>query len=198
MNLSRITCALSALALLSITGCDAIRAIPSGEDSIRVVEVAIFEGGYGIEWHRSMAERYNREHADEGVRIELWGDPRTADILKPRLLRGDPPDLILDERLPVWLLIAAGKLVPFTDALTRPAYGGDSSWGDAFATGMLDMFRSDGQVYAIPAAYGAWLCWYDARQFREHGWEVPETWDAFLELCATIRAEGIAPIALQG
>ncbi|MCH7959011.1 MAG: extracellular solute-binding protein [Candidatus Hydrogenedentes bacterium] len=198
MNLSRITCAFSALALLSITGCDAIRAIPSGEDSVRVVEVAIFEGGYGIEWHRSMAEQFNREHADEGFRIELWGDPRTADILKPRLLRGDPPDLILDERLPVWLLIAAGKLVPFTDALARPAHGGDSSWGDAFATGMLDMFRSDGQVYAIPAAYGAWLCWYDARQFREHGWEVPETWDAFLELCDTIQAEGIAPIALQG
>ncbi len=40
---------------------------------------------------------------------------------------------------------------------------------DQFADGMLDMFKSGGKVYAIPAAYGAWTCWYDARMFREHG-----------------------------
>ncbi|MEE9190191.1 MAG: enoyl-CoA hydratase-related protein, partial [Candidatus Neomarinimicrobiota bacterium] len=32
------------------------------------------------------------------------------------------------------------------------------------------MFRSGGEVYALPAAYGAWTVWYDARMFREHGW----------------------------
>lgn len=184
--------------VLSLISCDAIRPIPSGENTLRVVEVAIFEGGYGIDWHQAMAERFNEANRDRGVRIELWGDPRTADIVKPRLLRGDPPDLILDERLPLWLLIAREKLIPFTEALEVPPLGSDRPWGDLFARGMLDMFRSDGEVYALPAAYGAWTGWYDARMFREHGWAPPETWQELLDLCEEIEAAGIAPWTLQG
>ncbi|PCJ61191.1 MAG: hypothetical protein COA73_07630 [Candidatus Hydrogenedentota bacterium] len=185
--------AFAVLAMLS----DAVQVRPPASDE-KVVEVAIFEGGYGIGWHTAMAEKFNAAHADDGVRIELWGHPRTADKIKPRLLRGDPPDLVLDERLPLWLLVGADKLTSFNDALKQPSEGGEGLWEDQFAPGMLDMFRSGGNVYAIPAAYGAWTCWYDAAMFREHGWEPPETWDEFLALCEEIKKAGIAPIALQG
>ncbi len=189
---------MTALFTICLCSCDAIRRVPSEEEAERVVEVAIFEGGYGIGWHQTMAERFNAANRDRGVRIELWGDPRTADIIKPRLLRGDPPDLILDERLPLWLLIARGQLTPFTEALGQSTPGSDKPWGDLFARGMLDMFRSDGEVYALPAAYGAWTGWYDARMFREHGWEPPETWQELLDLCKEIEAAGIAAWTLQG
>ncbi len=185
----------------SLVGCDALRPIPSPSDAVRVVEVSVFEGGYGIEWHKRMAEKFNAEHVEEGIRIDLWGDPRNADIIKPRLLRGDPPDLILNERLPIWQLVQAKKILPFTNSLKKNPYGAmsdETSWEDTFATGMLDMFKSDGEVYAIPAAYGAWLCWYDERLFREHGWKTPDTWEEFLALCAEIKEAGIAPLTLQG
>lgn len=180
----------------AFAGCDAVRAIPDAKDDVREVEVAIFEGGYGIQWHQKIAGSFNDDR--ERVRIRLWGDPRTADIIKPRLLRGDPPDLILDERLPIWLLIAADKLIPFDEALAQPAVGSDRPWGEYFAPGMLDMFKSDGHVYAIPAAYGLWGCWYDAKTFEERGWTVPKDWDEFLALCEQIKSEGVAPIAFQG
>jgi len=183
---------------LAMAGCDAVSRVPGAGDTETVLEVAIFKGGYGIEWHTKVADQFNRDHADQGIRIELWGDPRTADIIKPRLLRRDPPDLILDERLPLWLLIGADKLVPFNEALALPAPGSDEPWETHFAPGMLDMFRSGEEVYAIPAAYGAWTCWYDAKQFRDHGWEPPNTWAEFDALCTSIRAAGIEPIALQG
>lgn len=185
-------------AILFATGCDAVRRAPGAGDTEIVIEVAVFKGGYGIEWHTKVAEAFNRDHADQDIRIELWGDPRTADIIKPRLLRGDPPDLVLDERLPLWLLIGANKLLPFNEALERPAPGSDESWESQFAPGMLDMFRSGEEVYAIPAAYGAWTCWYDAKLFREHDWTPPKTWAEFDELCANVRSANIAPIALQG
>ena len=73
--------------------------VPPQEEAERVVEVAIFEGGYGIGWHQKMAERFNAANRDRGVRIELWGDPRTADIIKPRLLRGDPRFLDMLRRI---------------------------------------------------------------------------------------------------
>ncbi len=184
--------------VLVLASCDAIRPVRAGDEVERVVEVAIFEGGYGIGWHQKMAERFNEANRGRGVRIELWGDPRTADIIKPRMLRGDPPDLILDERLPLWLLIARDKLTPFTEALGQSTPGSDEPWGDLFAQGMLDMFRSDGEVYALPAAYGAWTGWYNAGLFREHGWEPPESWDELLDLCEKIEEAGIAPWTLQG
>lgn len=188
---------LTALALF-LPACDALRPLPAAEGRTKVVETAIFEGGYGIGWHLRMAEEFNAAHAADGIEIALWGDPRTADIIKPRLLRGDPPDLILDERLPLWLLIARDKLIPFNEALELPAPGGSGPWREDFAPGMLDMFTSDGKVYAVPAAYGAWACWYDAAQFEDHGWKVPKTWREFLDLCEEIEKAGIAPLAFQG
>jgi N-acetylglucosamine transport system substrate-binding protein len=181
-----------------LVGSDTITRLSTDTQKEKVIEVAIFEGGYGIQWHQKMADRFNALHKDRSIRIELWGDPRTADIIKPRLLRGNPPDLILDERLPLWLLIGANKLTPYADALQQPPAGSTESWESQFAPGMLDMFNSNGNVYAIPAAYGAWTCWYDAKLFRDNGWSPPATWDEFIELCQTIKESGLAPIALQG
>lgn len=178
---------------------DAVQHLEDPDHAVRVVEVAIFKGAFGVDWHQGIAERFNEENKHRNIRIELWGDPRLANILKPRLLRGDPPDLILEERLPLWLLIGLGKLHPFTEALAQPAPGDDvQSWEDHYAPGMLNMFKSEGEVYAVPAAFGAWTCWYDAKVFREHGWSVPETWDEYRALCAAVKGAGIAPIALQG
>ncbi|HRT64257.1 MAG TPA: extracellular solute-binding protein [Candidatus Hydrogenedentes bacterium] len=182
----------------ALCGCDALRRIPVGAGDMKIVEAAVFEGGYGIEWHRKVAGKYSEEHAGDHVRVELWGDPRVAEKIKPRLLRGDPPDLFLMLGLPVWMLIADGKLRDFNAALEKPAYGTATRWRDLFIPGTLDMFTSDGKVYALPSAFGAWACWYDARMFRRHGWTVPKTWREFDALCRAIRMAGVEPIAFQG
>lgn len=179
-------------------GCDAIHRIPAGTHSVKTVEAAVFEGGYGIEWHQKIARAYSGLHADDGVQVTLWGDPRVVEKIKPRLLRGDPPDFVLMQWLPVWMLIAAGRLRDFNAVLDKPAYGSQTRWRDLFIPGTLDSYTSDGKVYALPSAFGAWACWYDARLFRRHGWKIPNTWDEFDRLCQTIRKDGIAPIAFQG
>ena len=53
--------------------------------------------------------------------------------------------------------------------------------------------ESEGKTYAIPSVFNAWACWYDAKLFREHGWQVPKTWSEFEQLCDTISSAGIAP-----
>lgn len=181
-----------------MTGCDAIHRIPASVSQERVVEVAMFDAGYGINWQQKIAEKYTAEHAAEGIRVRVWGDQRVAEIVKPRILRGDPPEIIVITNIPMWLLVRAGKAYPFDSALDKPAYGADAPWRDTFIPGTLDTFSSGGKVYAIPGAFGAWCCWYDAKQFREHGWSVPKTWAQFDSLCDQIKAAGIAPIAFQG
>ena len=68
------------------------------------LEVAVFEGGYGIDWHKSVARQYEQMHPD--VKIDLWGDPRVDEKLKLRILRRNPADLV-GCILPVWKLIVA-------------------------------------------------------------------------------------------
>lgn len=192
---------LAAVALLMLgllmSVFDAVRPLPD-ENAEKVIEVAMFEGGYGTDWHKKMASRYTQEHAAEGVRVFLWGDQRSDDIVKPRILRGDPPAAILTGGLPIWTLVAADKLLPFNAQLEQAAYGGTARWRDLFIPGTLDFYTSQGKVYAIPSAFGAWACWYNARLFRQHGWQPPKTWSELDALCVKIRAAGIEPMAFQG
>ncbi|MBI1317543.1 MAG: extracellular solute-binding protein [Candidatus Hydrogenedens sp.] len=183
---------------ISLSACDLVR--PAGDDRVdaQTLEVALFEGGYGIDWHVEAAESWNALQPADGVQAEIWGDPRVREKLKPRFLRGNPPDLMLTHYMPIWLLVTADKLVPFNEALELAGYGGEGTWGSQFVPGTLDTYQSDGLVYGIPSAFGAWSCWYDARQFREHGWEPPTTWQKFETLCEQILASGIAPLAFQG
>jgi len=189
----------AALSLASLfSGCDAIVRDSTDPSVTSPVEMAVFEGGYGIDWHQKIAGRFNEAKAGEGIKVDLWGDPRVIEKVKPRLLRGNPPDLMLMNHLPIWRLVAADKLYPLNEALDQPLPGDDRPWRERFIPGTLDTYTSNGQVYAIPSAFGAYACWYDARLFREHGWAPPKTWAEFEALCEAIKAAGIAPLAFQG
>jgi N-acetylglucosamine transport system substrate-binding protein len=168
---------------------------PLGGDRRTTLEVAVFEGGYGIEWHKQVARAYERLHPD--IKVNLWGDPRVDEKLKPRVLRRDPPDLA-NCNLPVWKLIVAGKLYPLDTELATQAVGQTCSWRDSLEHGILDNYVYQGRTYAIPSNVTGWVYWYDKRMFRQHGWKPPRTWSEFTALCDQIKAAGIAPIAFQG
>lgn len=178
--------------LLLCAGCSLQRDDPSKGITL---EVAVFEGGYGIAWHKAVARQYERLHP--GVHINLWGDPRVDEKLKPRILRRDPPDLA-NCSLPFWKLVIADKLYPMDKALDSPAYGQPGSWRRTLTPGLLADSTYRGHVYAMPTNLNAWVCWYDRRQFRQHGWKPPRTWGEFMALCAQIKAAGVHPLAFQG
>jgi len=180
------------LVLLLGSGCSLQPEQPGTEITL---EVAVFEGGYGIEWHQGVARRYEQAHPE--IRIHLWGDPRVDEKLKPRVLRRRPPDLA-SCNLPVWKLIVAGKLYPLDEALDSPAYGQSLTWRQSLVPGVLDDFMYCGKTYAVPSNLGAWACWYNRRQFRERGWKPPQTWGEFTALCEKMKAAGVAPLAFQG
>jgi len=186
------------LLLCCLAACDALHVRPGPGSGGAIIEAAVFEGGYGITWHKEIAAQYTAANAASGVQVNLWGDPRVMEVVKPRILRGDPPDFLIMTELPIWHLIAAGKLLAFDAALDSKAYGADKNWRELFIPGTLDLYESDSRTYAIPSAFGAWACWYDARLFREKGWEVPTTWTEFEALCEKAHAAGIAPLAFQG
>ncbi len=178
--------------LLMLTGCSYQ---PKSTDGQITIEVAIFEGGYGLDWHRSIARQYEKLHPN--ISINLWGDPRVDEKLKPRVLRRNPPD-IASSSLPFWKLVVANKLYPLNEELYTAAYGQNMSWRDTIQHGVLADNTYEGKVYAVPTNLSAWVCWYDKKQFDAHGWKVPADWGEFMKLCAQIKADGVAPLAFQG
>ncbi len=179
--------------LLLLPGCTLTRADPAKGITL---DVAVFEGGFGIEWHKGVARQYEALHP--GIKVNLWGDPRVDEKIKPRILRHDPPDMA-NCRLPIWKLIVAHKLYPLDEALDSPAYGQlDRTWRKTLMPGLLGGLKYEGHTYGAPTNFGIWVCWYDRAMFEKHGWKAPATWGEFTALCDTIKAAGIAPLAFQG
>lgn len=53
-----------------------------------------------------------------------------------------------------------------------------------------------GKKYFIPLTQHSVGFFYNKQIFQTHGLTPPATWDAFLALCATLKAKGVTPIAL--
>jgi hypothetical protein len=71
---NRFTFAAFALSALCC-GCDAIVRDATDPTITSPVEMAVFEGGYGIDWHQKIAGQFNEAKAGEGIKVDLWGDP---------------------------------------------------------------------------------------------------------------------------
>jgi N-acetylglucosamine transport system substrate-binding protein len=162
------------------------------------LEVRVFQGGYGVDFFERAAREY--EHAHPGVKIDLQGDPRIWEQLRPRFVGGDPPGLTF----PGWgmdhySLIYENQALPLDDALLTTPYGeSGGTWRDTFLPEILKLGEFEGQTYLLPyyLTLNGW--WYNVRMFEENGWQPPETYDELLALCEQIKAKGIAPLTHQG
>jgi len=194
-------------AFAAMSGCERVDENAAGEV---VIEVAWFEGGFGIDWHKDIARAYSEMHAADGIRVNLWGDPRVGDKIRPRIIRRDPPNIANAGPL-VWTLILADKLYPLNDVLDTPSYDDPGvTWKDTFVDGSLDLYRHEGNYYAVPFMLGIYTLWYDRKLFRDKEWRIPETWDELMALSEQIKSDPglydpstkqwnrIAPFAFQG
>jgi N-acetylglucosamine transport system substrate-binding protein len=161
-----------------------------------VVEVAAFQGGYGIDFYEKAAQEYAAKH---GVEVKVWGNPRVWEQLRPRFIGGNPPDLCFPGwGMDHWALVAEGQLEPLDKYLDGPAEEGGRTWRETFEPSILALGRQDGKQWILPFYFNLQGWWYDPGLFAKHGWTPPTTWDELLELCAKIKAKGIAPLTFQG
>ena len=56
----------------------------------------------------------------------------------------------------------------------------------------LEIVPTEG-TYGVPYVANAAGVLYNRDMFEEHGWEIPETWTEFMDLCEEIQSEGILP-----
>jgi multiple sugar transport system substrate-binding protein/raffinose/stachyose/melibiose transport system substrate-binding protein len=69
-------------------------------------------------------------------------------------------------------------------------------WNETYPTGFRAMSSVDDQQYFLPTNWYWWAVYYRTDIFEEYGLEPPETWEEFLEVAETLKANGVAPIAI--
>ncbi len=163
------------------------------------LEVAVFEGGYGIDFYQKVGEEFATLHPE--VDVEVWGNPRIGEQLRPRFIAGDPPDVtfpIGPAPIDVWQLIQLNKAYPLNDILDSPAIGADMTFKETFIPSLLESGKVGDNYYLIAGNNDVYSWWYNEVLFENLGLSVPSTYEELLEICETLKANGIAPFTFQG
>ena len=183
-----------AILLVVIVGCAKKQTAQKGQIQL---EVASFQGGFGLDFFEYAAREYEKTHPN--VKINLWGNPRVWEQLRPRFIKGNPPDLAWPGwGMDYWGLVAEGKVLPMDKYLETKAYGQDKKWIDTFDMRLLNKGKYEGHYYIMPYNQNVFGWWYNVDMFKQHGWQPPKTYDELLVLCEKIKKAGVAPITFQG
>lgn len=133
------------------------------------------------------------EEANPGVKIEYENisDQAIKEKLAVLASGGELPDIFF-----AWggeclnRFSRAGRLLDLT-----PYMDEDPEWRDSFLPSFLSSSVLDGKNYAVPYRSSVLYWLYNKQVFEEHNLEVPKTWEEFIQVCETLKADGMDPIA---
>ena len=141
-----------------------------------------------VKTFEKIEEEFNRTHDDIHLTIESPNDAMT--VLKTRFIREDNPDIIgIGGDVNYSNIIDSDMLIDICD------YKGLEDIKEAYKEidKALEFVPEDG-VYAVPYVANAAGILYNRELFKEHGWQIPTTWDEFMSLCQEIQDAGIQPL----
>ncbi|MCI7812137.1 MAG: extracellular solute-binding protein [Lachnospiraceae bacterium] len=135
-----------------------------------------------------MEKRFNESHDDIELKIESPNDAMT--VLKTRFIKEDVPDIIgIGGDINYSNFVDSDMLADISD------FEGLSTIKQAYLDidKNLEFVPMEG-TYAVPYVANAAGILYNRTMFQENGWEIPTTWDEFIELLETSQASGQLPL----
>lgn len=173
---------------------------PLGLEPGQPIEGIFFEGGLGRDYLDNAAEIFSALHPDNEMSVD--GIQRVGEQLRPRFIGGNPPDVINNSgagNLDTAALVAEGQLMDLAPLFNAPSLDTPGmTFGETLFPGSQDTGQFDGIQYVLNISYTVAGIWYSSTLMEEKGWEYPRTWDAMLDLCETIKSDGISPWTYQG
>ena len=153
----------------------------SAEEESGEIDFYVFEGGYGRAWEDAIAPIFEES---SGVKVNITASPKIAEILRPKMIAGQSPDIVIlnwgNQSGIVEALFKEDGFEDITDVLDRESLKG------RFLDGFLESERvspyGDGRVYIAPLFYTGLGMVYNAAYFEANDLEVPKTWDEFFDL----------------
>nr|WP_307993174.1 carbohydrate ABC transporter substrate-binding protein [uncultured Niameybacter sp.] len=164
----------------------------------QVLDIAVFEGGYGRAYWDAVAEAFEKQNPD--VDVVVNANPEIGDNIRPDLLSGNAPDFIYlpsSNRSGITDALVKDKLlVDLSDIFQDPEIKDKLLPG--FAENVATQPYDDGKVYLAPLYYSTTGLFYNKTVFEENGWEIPVTWEEFFALGDKAKAINRSLITYQG
>ncbi|WP_412543374.1 N-acetylglucosamine/diacetylchitobiose ABC transporter substrate-binding protein [Longispora sp. K20-0274] len=164
------------------------------------LRVAITKGAYGDEYAAEPERMYQEAHPD--AEIEHVGTWRIDEALEPLFAAGNPPDVVTSagaNTLNIGQLITDGELLDLAPVLDAPSYDDPArTVRETLLPSVVAAGTHNGTCYTMNYTYNVYGLWYSQSLFAERGWSYPRTWADMLDLCAEIKASGMAPWTYPG
>ncbi len=145
---------------------------------------------------REIAENYSAEHDGKVVvEFETTADrPSYLQKLKTLIAGGNMPDIIdIDADPYCQELVDAGMLVDVKKFLQD-----NDRYDDFYPTALKYQEFTDGSMYTLPLEYHVEMTWYNKEIFNQYGLTPPQTMDEWINVCKTLKDNGITPISVDG
>ena len=172
---------------------------PAGPAAARslVIYCMYNEGEPYQKYFDGAVDRFSR--AMGGVDVEVvYAGREVMGKLRPRILIGNPPDLVNQGGGLFMPLLRDDLIEPLDAELDTPSWGGGERWRDTFLPGIIDVDVFRGRHYLVPTGLGTSVWFYNITQFEKLGIQPPDTWSQFLHVCEVLKSAGIEPIASDG
>ncbi|MEV5497125.1 N-acetylglucosamine/diacetylchitobiose ABC transporter substrate-binding protein [Nonomuraea fuscirosea] len=175
---------------------------PFGVADGKPLEVWIFDGGFGQDYAKNIhqplfASKYPK------VEIKHNSTKEITKVLQPRFAGGNPPEVIDNSGanfIDFGALSQDSQLQDLTALLDAPSWDDPNvKVRDTIDQSVIDIGTYDGKFSVLGYVNYIHGIWYSQKAFKDNGWEIPKTWDAFLALCETIKKSGkMAPFTYAG
>jgi len=114
-------------------------------------------------------------------------------VVKARLVRGDPPDIVVyDLGRRIFESAKEGELTDVSDVWK------EENFSTVFPEWVKNACSANGGIYGVPVKCFTFVVWYLRDIFEKYRITPPKTWDEFLEVCGKFKKAGLSPMVASG
>lgn len=159
------------------------------------LEIQYFVGGYGDKWWKQIISEFETAHP--GLKVKQSAGSQINEQMKPRWIKGDPPDVVFIDGAGAneTQMVEDDQLLDITSWISEAKNVDGEKIVDQLFSGPKDY---DGVNYSVPLVFGSWGTFYDAKLFKDKGWQVPTNFEEFMSVSKEIKAAGIHPFIHTG
>lgn len=145
------------------------------------------------ESYQEIADEFSKENEwGATVNIEFYENEQYKTKLTTLMASNSVPDIFFTWELDYLKPFVEGQKV----ASLQEVIDADEEWKNSFADGVLEPLTYDGKLYAVPTQKSFCVMFYNKKIFEENNVSVPKTYDEFLKVCDTLKANQVTPMIL--
>jgi ABC-type glycerol-3-phosphate transport system substrate-binding protein len=138
-----------------------------------------------------LVRRFMDAHPDIQVVHSTVAHEDFKQAIRAYLTASTPPDVM------TWFagnrarfFIDKGLIMDISDVWEK------EGWNDSYPAGFRALSTVDDKQYFLPTSWYWWAVYYRTDIFDQYGLEPPETWEEFLQVCDTLKQNGVTPFTI--